>query len=155
MAVKPVPQTAQAVTAYLIAKEAARALDFYQRAFGATEIYRLTEPGGRIGHAEFRIGGSTLMLADEYPDWGALAPTSLGGTPVKLHLRVEDVDAFMKQAVAAGATELRAAKDEFFGERSGMLADPFGHHWHVSTHIEDVSPEEMQRRFTAAMSAAE
>ena len=95
------------------------------------------------------------MLADEYPDWGALAPTSLGGTPVKLHLRVEDVDAFMKQAVAAGATELRAAKDEFFGERSGMLADPFGHHWHVSTHIEDVSPEEMQRRFTAAMSAAE
>jgi PhnB protein len=155
MAVKPVPLAAQAVTAYLIAKEAARALDFYQRAFGATEIYRLTEPGGRIGHAEFRIGGSTLMLADEYPDWGALAPTSLGGTPVKLHLRVEDVDAFMKQAVAAGATELRAAKDEFFGERSGMLADPFGHHWHVSTHIEDVSPEEMQRRFTAAMSAAE
>jgi PhnB protein len=155
MAVKPVPHAAQAVTAYLIAKGAARALDFYQRAFGATEIYRLTEPGGRIGHAEFRIGGSILMLADEYPDWGALAPTSLGGTPVKLHLRVEDVDAFMKQAVAAGATELRAAKDEFFGERSGMLADPFGHHWHVSTHIEDVSPEEMQRRFTAAMSAAE
>ena len=155
MAVKPVQQGAQAVTAYLIVKGAVRALDFYRRAFGATEIYRLAEPSGRIGHSEFQIGGSTLMLADEYPDWGALAPTSLGGTPVKLHLRVDDVDAFMKRAVAAGATELRAPKDEFFGERSGMLADPFGHHWHVSTRIEDVSPEEMQRRFTAVLSAAE
>lgn len=155
MAVKPVPPGSQAVTAYLIVKGAARALDFYRRALGATEIYRLAEPSGRIGHAEFRIGGSTLMLADEYPDWGALSPASLGGTPVKLHLRVDDVDAFMKRAVAAGATELRAPKDEFFGERSGMLADPFGHQWHVSTRIEDVSPEEMQRRFTAVLSAAE
>jgi PhnB protein len=155
MAVKSVPERSQVVTAYLIVKGAGRALDFYTRAFGATELFRLVEPGGRIGHAEFRIGGSTVMLADEYPDFGALAPSSLGGTPVKMHLRVDDVDAFMQSAVAAGATQLRAAKDEFYGERSGMLADPFGHQWHVSTRIEDVSPEEMQRRFTAMMAAAE
>jgi PhnB protein len=155
MAVKPVPPGTQAVTAYLIVKGAAQALEFYQRAFGATEVYRLAEPSGRIGHSELRIGGSTLMLADEYPDFGALAPSSLGGTPVSLHLRVEDVDAFMKRAVAAGATVLRAAKDEFYGERSGMIADPFGHQWYVATHIEDVSPEEMQRRFTETMAAAQ
>jgi PhnB protein len=151
MAVKP---GAQSVTAYLIVKEAARALDFYSRAFGAQEIYRLTEPGGRIGHSEFRIGESTVMLADEYPDFGALAPSSVGGSPVKMHLSVDDVDEFMRSAVAAGATQLRAPKDEFYGDRSGMLADPFGHQWHVSTRIEDVSPEEMQRRFTALMTAA-
>jgi PhnB protein len=153
MAVQPVPEGSQSVTAYLIVKDAARALEFYCRAFGATEIYRLVEPGGRIGHAEFRIGGSTLMLADEYPDFGSVAPTSLGGTPVKMHLRVADVDSLMRRAIAAGATELRAAKDQFHGERSGMLADPFGHHWFVATHIEDVSPEEMQKRFTAMMAA--
>jgi PhnB protein len=153
MAAKPVPEGSQVVTAYLIVKGAARALDFYSKAFGATEMYRLVEPGGRIGHSEFRIGGSTLMLADESPGFGALAPPSLGGTPVKMHLRVADVDAFMRRAVAAGATELRAAKDQFHGERSGMLADPFGHQWFVGTQIEEVSPEEMQRKFTAAMTA--
>jgi PhnB protein len=153
MAVKPVPEGSQVVTPYLIVKGAARALDFYSRAFGATEVYRLVEPGGRVGHCEFRIGGSTLMLADEYPDFGSLAPSTLGGTPVKMHLRVADVDEFMRRAIAAGATELRAAKDQFHGERSGMLADPFGHQWFVTTHIEDVSPEEMQRRFTAMMVA--
>jgi PhnB protein len=151
MAVKP---RAQSVTAYLIVKRAAQALDFYARAFGAQELYRLAEPGGRIGHSEFRIGDSLVMLADESPGFGALAPVSLGGSPVRMHLSVGDVDAFMRRAVAAGATELRAPKDEFYGERSGMLADPFGHQWHVSTPIEEVSPEEMQRRYTALMAGA-
>ena len=146
---------AQSVTAYLIVKGGAHALDFYTRAFGAQEIYRLAEPSGRIGHSELRIGNSTLMLADEYPDFGALAPPSLGGSPVNLHLQVENVDEFMRRAVAAGATQLRAPKDEFYGERSGMLADPFGHRWQVTTHIEDVSTEEMQKRFTRLMTAAE
>ena len=144
----------QSVTPYLIVRNAARALDFYTRAFGATELFRLAEPSGRIGHSELRIGSSTLMLADESPAFGAISPVSLGGTPVQLHLRVQDVDAFMSKAVAAGATELRAAKDEFYGERSGMLADPFGHQWHVSTRIEEVSPEEMQKRYTAVMTAS-
>ena len=152
MAVKP---AAQSVTPYLIVKGAARALDFYARAFGAQELYRLVEPSGRIGHSELRIGNSTLMLADEHPDFGALAPPSLGGSPVNLHLQVENVDEFMRRAVAEGATQLRAPKDEFYGERSGMLADPFGHRWQLTTHIEDVSPEEMQKRFTRLMTAAE
>ncbi len=152
MAVKP---GAQSVTPYLIVKGGARALDFYTRAFGAQEIFRLTEPSGRIGHSELRIGNSTLMLADEYPDFGALAPPSVGGSPVNLHLQVENVDEFMRRAVAAGATQLRSPKDEFYGQRSGMLADPFGHRWQVTTPIEDVSPEEMQKRFTRLMTAAE
>jgi PhnB protein len=152
MAVQPIPAGSQSVAPYLIVKGAARALEFYTTAFGATEVYRLVGPDGRIGHSEFRIGTSTLMLADEYPDFGALAPGSFGGSPVRMHVQVEDVDAFMRKAVAAGATELRSPKDEFYGERSGMLADPFGHQWHVSTRIEDVSPQEMQRRFTAMMS---
>lgn len=153
MAATPIAQGSQTLTPYLIVKGAARALEFYCRAFGASEIYRLVEPGGRIGHAELRIGGSTLMLADEYPEFGSVAPSSLGGTPVKLHLRVEDVNGFMRKAIAAGAIELRAVQDQFHGERGGMLADPFGHHWFVATPIEDVSPQEMQKRFTAIMSA--
>jgi PhnB protein len=150
MAVKPV---AQSVTAYLIVKGAARALEFYASAFGAKEIYRLAEPSGRIGHCEFQIGKSTLMMADEYPDFGALAPSSLGGTPVSLHLEVDDVDEAVRRAVAAGATLLRGPRDEFYGERRGMLTDPFGHQWHLGTRIEEVSPEEMQKRFTAMMGA--
>ncbi|MGH8140399.1 MAG: VOC family protein [Steroidobacteraceae bacterium] len=152
--VQAVPAGSQSITPYLIVRDAARALDFYARAFGAKELFRLTEPAGRIGHSELQLGGSTLMLADEYPDFGSLAPASLGGSPVKMHLRVDNVDGFMRRAVAAGATELRPAQDQMYGERSGMLADPFGHQWFVSTHIEDVSPEEMQKRFTAAMSAS-
>src|SRR5271154_4601 len=105
----------QCVTPYLIVRDAARALAFYSQVFGATELFRLAEPGGRIGHSELRIGGSTLMLADEGPSFGALSPVTLGGSPVQLHLSVEDVDGFMRRAVAAGATELRAAKDEFYG----------------------------------------
>jgi PhnB protein len=149
--VKPIPDGAQAVTPYIIVRGAARALEFYREAFGAQEIFRLTEPGGRIGHAELRVGTSTVMLADESPGFGALAPTSIGGSPVRLHLRVANADAIMQRAVAAGATELRPVKDEFYGERSGMLADPFGHQWFISTPIEEVSPEEMQRRFTQAL----
>jgi PhnB protein len=149
--VKPIPDGAQAVTPYIIVRGAARALEFYREAFGAQEIFRLTEPGGRIGHAELRVGTSTVMLADESPGFGALAPTSIGGSPVRLHLRVANADAIMQRAVAAGATELRPVKDEFYGERSGMLADPFGHQWFISTPIEGVSPEEMQRRFTQAL----
>lgn len=149
---KPIPQGAQTLTPYIAVRGAARAIEFYREAFGAQEMYRLVDLDGRIGHAELRIGTSTLMLADESPGFGALAPASIGGSPVRLHLQVENVDAVMRRAVAAGATELRPVKDEFYGERSGMLADPFGYQWFISTHIEDVSPEEMQRRFTKALS---
>ena len=151
--IKPLPDGSHTVTPYLIVRNATRAIGFYREAFGAEELFRLKEPGGRIGHAELRIGDSTIMLADEYPDFGALSPASIGGSPVRLHLRVDQVDAVMRRAIAAGATELRAAKDEFYGERSGMLTDPFGHQWFVATRIEDVSPEEMQRRFTKALSS--
>jgi PhnB protein len=151
--VKPIPDGSHTVTPYLTVRDATRALEFYRNAFGAEELFRLAEPSGRIGHAELRIGSSTIMLSDEYPDFGALSPASLGGSPVRLHLRVKDVDAFVRQAIAAGATQLRPVKDEFHGERTGMLADPFGHQWFVATHIEDVSPAEMQRRFTKALSS--
>ena len=140
----------QTVTPYLCVKGAGKALDFYVRAFKATEIYRLAEPDGKIGHAEFEIGNSRLMISDEYPDFGALSPQSVGGSPIKIHLRVDDVDAFVKAAVAEGATMLRPPKDQFFGERNSMIADPFGHGWYVTTQVEDVSPAEMQRRWTTA-----
>jgi PhnB protein len=140
----------QTVTPYLCVKGAAKALEFYGRAFKAMEIYRLAEPDGKIGHAEFEIGNSRLMISDEYPDFGALSPQTVGGSPIKIHLRVDDVDGFVTAAVAAGATMLRPPKDQFFGERNSMIADPFGHSWFVSTQIEDVSPAEMQRRWAAA-----
>ena len=142
----------QTATAYLCVKGAGKALDFYTRAFGATEVYRLSEPGGdgKIGHAEFEIGNSRLMISDEYPDFGALSPPSVGGSPVKLHLRVDNVDAFVKHAVDCGAMLVRPATDQFFGERNAMIADPFGHSWFVTTQIEDVSPVEMQRRWAQA-----
>jgi PhnB protein len=139
------------VSPYLIVSNAAEAINFYQRAFGAEELYRLDDPRGRIGHAELRFGDTVVMLADEYPDFGALAPQRLGGSPVKLHLSVDDVDAALDKAVAAGATLMRPASDEFHGDRSGMVLDPFGHSWFVSAKIADVPVEEMQRRFTAMM----
>lgn len=141
----------KAVMVYLIVKNAPEAIAFYVRAFGAVELFRLTEPSGKIGHAELRFGSTVMMLADEYPDFGALAPPSIGGSPVKMHLAVEDADAAFARAKAAGAVELRPLTDEFYGERSGLLVDPFGHSWFVSQHIEDVSPEEMQRRFAAML----
>ena len=139
----------QALTPYLIVKDAAKAIEFYRTAFDAKELFRLTEPQGRIGHAELQIGDSPLMLADEYPDFGALSPPSIGGSPVSIHLYVDDVDRVVERATAAGATVLRPVKDEFYGDRAGMVADPFGHKWHLATRKEDVSPQEMQKRWSA------
>ncbi len=149
MTVKPVPSEHPVLSPYLIVKGAPRAITFYVEAFNAKELFRLAEPSGKIGHAELEIGGSRFMLADEYPDFGALSPVTVGGSPVSLHLYVEDVDRTVERAVAAGATLLRPVKDEFFGDRTGMLADPFGHKWHVATRKEHVSPEEMQKRMNA------
>ena len=134
---------------YLRVHRAAEAIDFYARAFGAKESFRLTEPGGRIGHAEIRIGPATLMLADEYPEAGICGPRTLGGTTFSIHLHVQDVDSAFEQAVKAGATVVRPLKDQFYGERSGTVRDPFGHEWLLGGHIEDVSTEEMQRRYSA------
>lgn len=146
MAVKPIPEGYHTATAYLIVKDAASALDFYKKAFGATELMRLAGPGGKVMHAEIKIGDSPIMLADEFPEMGARSPQSLGGSPVSLLLYVEDVDARFNQAIAAGATVQRAVKDQFYGDRSGTLVDPFGHVWSIATHKEDVSPAEMDKR---------
>jgi PhnB protein len=143
-----------ALTPYLVVRDAARAISFYTELFGAREQFRLSEPGGKVGHAELKIGESLLMLADEYPDFGALSPASVGGTPVSLQLYVADVDAVLARAEALGATILRSAKDEFYGDRTGVVSDPFGHKWHLSTRVETVSPEEMQRRWTAMFEQA-
>ncbi|AKQ64502.1 Glyoxalase family protein [Myxococcus hansupus] len=132
----------------LVVKDAPAALDFYTRAFGAREKYRLTEPSGRVGHAEMTLGGVTLMLADEYPEYGITGPQSQGGTTCSLNLRVDDVDVAAQRAIDAGATLERPIKDEFYGDRAAHLRDPFGHRWALNARIEDVSPEEMQRRFT-------
>lgn len=135
------------LTPYIAVKGAASAIAFYKKVFGAKEEFRLEDDQKRIGHAEIAIGDGRLMLSDEYPDFGALSPASIGGSPVKLHLYVEDVDATMKTAEAAGATVLRPAQDQFYGDRSGMIADPFGHQWFLATRKEEVSPKEMQKRF--------
>ncbi|RPH53683.1 MAG: VOC family protein [Lysobacterales bacterium] len=134
---------------YLRVRDAGRALDFYQRAFGAQELFRLTEPGGRIGHAEIKIGATTLMLSDEYPEMGVVGPQALGGTTFSIHLHVDDADAWIARAVEAGATIVRPATDAFYGERGGTVRDPFGHEWMLGHQIEEVSSEEMQRRYTA------
>ncbi len=145
------PEKFSRLSAYLVVKGAARAIDFYSRVFGATELYRLTEPSGKVGHAELELGGARFMLADEYPDFGALSPITIGGSPISMHLYVDDVDALVKRAEEAGATLLRPLKDEFFGDRTAMITDPFGHKWHLATRVEDVSPEEMQSRWRAAL----
>lgn len=134
---------------YLIVRGAAAAIDFYKGAFGAEEIFRLTEPGGRIGHAELKLGPTTLMLADEYPEYGAQSPQAFGGTGLRIHLHVDNVDRLADRAVKAGATMLMEPKDQFYGERSCRLRDPFGHEWLLGHQIESVSPEEMQRRYEA------
>ncbi len=134
---------------YLRVHSAAEAIAFYARAFGATELFRLTEPGGRIGHAEIKIGPTTIMLSDEYPESGISGPRSLGGTTFSIHLHVGDVDAAFGQAVGAGATVVRSLADQFYGERSATVRDPFGHEWLLGGQIESVTPEEMQRRYTA------
>ncbi len=134
---------------YLRVHSAAQAIEFYARAFDAKEQFRLTEPSGRIGHAEIKLGPTTLMLADEYPEQGICGPRSLGGTTIAIHLHVDDVDRAFAQAVDAGATIVRPLQDQFYGERSGTVRDPFGHEWLLGGHIETVTPEEMQRRYTA------
>jgi PhnB protein len=147
--VKPVPKGHRTVTPYLAIKDAAKALEFYKKAFGASERYTLMVPDGRVGHAEIGLGDSIVMLSDEFPEYGGKAPEALGGSPVSIHLYVEDVDAFFKKALAAGARERKPVMDQFYGDRSGQLEDPFGHLWWVATHKEDVAPEEMQKRVQA------
>ena len=140
--------------AYIRIQDAGKAIDFYQRAFGAREKFRLTEPGGRIGHAELDFGGTTLMLSDEFPEYGIRGPQSLGGTSLTIHLHVDDADALIQRAVAAGASVVRPAQDQFYGERSGTVRDPFGHEWNIGHEIEKLAPEEMQRRYDAMMKGA-
>lgn len=141
--------TIREVYAYLRLHDTAAAIEFYARAFGATELFRLVEPGGRVGHAEIKIGPATIMLSDEYPEFGIRGPRSLGATSVSIHIHVSDVDRLFAQAVAAGATVVRPLQNQFYGERSGTVRDPFGHEWLLGGHLEDLTPEEMQRRFTA------
>jgi PhnB protein len=148
---KPIPDGYHSVTPYLFVRSAASAIDFYKSAFAATETVRMAGPNGRIMHAELRIGDSIVMLADENPQTGMMSPQTIGGFSVGLHLYVENVDAVIQKAVDSGAKLLRPIKDQFYGDRSGSLLDPFGHMWSVSTHVEDVSPEEMRKRMTAAM----
>ncbi len=145
-AVKPIPEGYHSVTPYLCVKGGARAIEFYERVFGAREIYRMMQPDGRVGHAELQIGDSRIMLADEAPDAGARSPQTIGGSPVTIHLYVEDVDATVARAVEAGARLTRPVKDQFYGDRNGGVVDPFGHVWFVSTHVEDVPPDELERR---------
>ena len=141
----------KSLTPYICCQDAPRAIEFYKKAFGARETMRLAEPSGRIGHAEVDIGGSILMISDEYPDYGALSPTSIGGTPVKLHLYVDDADAVFARAVEAGAKVVRALEDQFYGDRTGTIQDPFGHVWLVSMKKEDLTADEVQRRYDRMM----
>jgi PhnB protein len=150
--VKPIPDGYPRVTPYLCVDGASAAIDFYVKVFGATERMRMTDPRGRVGHAELAIGDGVIMLSDEHPEIGVLGPKTIGGTPVMLSLYVEDVDATVEQAAASGATVLRAVENQFYGDRSGQIEDPFGHRWSVSTHVEDVAPDEMAKRAAAAMS---
>jgi PhnB protein len=150
MSVKPIPEGYHSVTPYLIIRGATEAIEFYQKAFGATELFRFPMPGGKIGHAEIKIGDSPVMLADEYPDMGYKGPQTLGGSPVSIMIYVADVDTTFDQAIGAGATAKEPVSDKFYGDRMGTVVDPFGHVWHVATHKEDVSVEEMQRRAKAA-----
>jgi PhnB protein len=149
MAVNPIPAGYPTVIPYLIVQHAAEALAFYQQTFGATERMRIPGPNGTVGHAEIALGDSVIMLADEFPEMGFRSPQAFGGAAVSLHLYVEDVDARFQQATAAGAKVLKPVQDQFYGDRSGVLEDPFGHVWNLATHIEDVAPEEMQRRIAA------
>ena len=154
MPVKAIPEGYHVVTPYLIVKGALRAIEFYKKAFGASEVARFDGPDGKIGHAEIRIGDSPVMLADEYPDMGFRSPQSLGGAGVSLMIYVEQVDDMFARALSAGAKQLRAVQDQFYGDRSGTLEDPFGHVWTLSTHIEDVPPDELRKRAQEAVKRA-
>jgi PhnB protein len=152
-AARKIPEGHNAVSPYIIVDGAARALEFYKRAFNATEKFRMDMPGGKIGHAEMRIGDTVIMLADEHPEHGIHAPAHYKGSPITLHLYVEDVDTITQQAVAAGATLKEPVADMFYGDRRGAVEDPFGHTWHVSTHMEDLTMEEIGKRAAAQMGA--
>ena len=147
--VKPIPEGYHNVTPYLIVDGAAAAIEFYKKVFGAAEVMRMPAPGGRVGHAEIKIGDSHVMLADENREMNTLSPKSVGGTPLSLLLYVEDVDRTVQRAIAAGAKLEQPVEDKFYGDRMGGIKDPFGHQWYVGTHIEDVSPEEMKKRMAA------
>ncbi|MDQ5858572.1 MAG: VOC family protein [Acidobacteriota bacterium] len=146
---KPIPEGYHSVTPYLCCKDAAAAIEFYKKAFGATEVMRMGEPSGKVGHAELQIGDSRIMLADEFPEMGFLSPPTVGGSSVMVHLYVEDVDTTANRAVAAGAKVTRPIADQFYGDRGGQLEDPFGHKWYVATHTEDLSAEEIGKRAAA------
>ena len=148
---KPIPEGYPRLTPYLIVDGASAAIDFYCSVLGASERMRMPMPNGRIGHAELELGDSLLMLADENPDMNIRGPASIGGTPVSMHVYVEDADVAFARALEAGAKALRPVEDRFYGDRSGQFEDPFGHRWDVSTHVEDVPPEEMSKRAEAAM----
>lgn len=151
MATKSIPDGYHSITPYLIIKGAAGAIDFYKRVFGATELMRMPDPSGKIGHAEIMIGDSHIMLADEYPEMGHRSPQTLGGAGVSLMIYLDDVDEVYKRAIAAGAKQVQPLKDQFYGDRSGTVQDPYGHVWTIATHVEDIAPEELQRRATEAM----
>ena len=144
--VKPIPEGYHTATPYLIVRGGAQAIDFYKKAFGAEERFRMPGPGGKLMHAEIQIGDSVLMLGDEWPEMGVKSPQTLGGTGMSVLLYVTDVDASFKQATAAGASVMQPPTDMFWGDRFGKLSDPFGHEWSIATHIEDVAPDEMERR---------
>ena len=153
MAVKPIPDGYHSVTPYLIIRDCAKAIEFYKKAFGAEEIMRFGGPDGKIGHAEIRIGDSPIMMADEHPEMGCVGPQTRGGTTVSLMVYVPDVDKRFAQAVSAGAKVDRPLQNQFYGDRSGTVTDPFGHTWTISTHVEDVEPEEMEKRMKAMKAA--
>jgi len=148
--VKPIPDGYHTATPYLYIKGASAAIDFYKKAFGAVELYRMAGPDGTVHHAEIKIGDSPIMLADENAQMGALSPQSIGGTPFSIMLYVEDVDSLFNQAIGAGGEQIRAVADQFYGDRTGGLKDPFGFQWWIGTHVEDVAPEEMEARAKAA-----
>jgi PhnB protein len=150
MAVKPIPEGYHAVTPYLIVRGGGDAIEFYKKAFGAVELFRFPSPDGKIGHAEIKIGDSPIMLADEYPEMGYKGPQTIGGSSVSLMIYVADVDSTFNRAIESGGTVKDAVQDKFYGDRIGTLIDPFGHVWHIATHKEDVSMEEMERRAKAA-----
>jgi PhnB protein len=147
--VKPIPDNYPRVSPYLIVAGAGAAIDFYVKVLGATERMRMPGPDDKVGHAELELGDSLIMLADEFPEMGALGPKSIGGSPVTIGVYVDDVDTTFRRAIDNGATELQPIEDKFYGDRAGQFLDPFGHKWNVSTHVEDVAPDEMARRAAA------
>ncbi|MGD1215875.1 MAG: VOC family protein [Terriglobales bacterium] len=149
-----IPKGYNSVTPYLIIKGAAKAIDYYKNVFGATEVVRMAGPDGRVGHAELQIGDSHIMLADEFPEMGHRSAESIGASPVSLLVYIPDCDKVVAKAVAGGAKVLKPVEDQFYGDRSGFIQDPFGHLWGIATHIEDVSPKEMEERAKKAMQAA-